>query len=145
MHLARIFELQRKSTLALRPRKATLLRQLRLPPEVLRASGVEPFLTCGKAACPCHQSPERKHGPYCDLTLCLGMGRVRQCLGKAPEQQPQARFGTAACARFMEGGGGALPNQRRTAPPRRPPPGQLNGLVQPPGAGGSTDPQDPGP
>jgi hypothetical protein len=101
--MARIFELQRKPTLALRQRKAALLRQLRLPPEVLRASCVEQFLTCGKPACPCHQSQQRKHGPYYYLTLCLGTGRVRKFLLKAPEQQQQAREGTAAYARFMEG------------------------------------------
>ena len=101
--MARIFELQRKSTLALRQRKAALLRQLRLPPEVLRASCVEQFLTCGKPACPCHQSQERKHGPYYYLTLCLGTGQVRKFLLKAPEQRQQAREGTAAYARFMEG------------------------------------------
>ena len=56
IYMARIFELKRKSTLALRQRKQALLRQLRLPPEVLRASCVEQFLTCGKPACPCHQS-----------------------------------------------------------------------------------------
>ena len=62
MYMARIFELQRKSTLALRQRKQALLHQLRLPPDVLRASYVEQFLTCGKPACACHQGP--KHGPY---------------------------------------------------------------------------------
>jgi hypothetical protein len=98
--MARIFELQRKSTLSLRHRKAALLRQLRPPPELLRASCVEQFLTCGKAACPCHQG--QKHGPYYYLTLCLAAGQVRKFLLKAPEQQQQARAGTAAYAHFME-------------------------------------------
>ncbi len=99
--MARIFELQRKSTLSLRQRKAVLLRQLRPPPELLRASCVEQVLTCGKAACPCHQG--QKHGPYYYLTLCLAAGHIRKFLLKAPEQQQQARAGTAAYARFMEG------------------------------------------
>ena len=99
--MARIFELQRKSTLSLCQRKAALLRQLRLPPQLLRASCVEQFLTCGKAACPCHQG--QKHGPYYYLTLCLAAGRIRKFLLKAPEQQQQARAGTAAYTRFMEG------------------------------------------
>ncbi len=99
--MAKIFELHLKSTLSLRQRKAALLRQLRLPPELLRASCVEQFLTCGKAACSCHQG--QKHGPYYYLTLCLGTGQVRKFLLKAPEQQRQARAGTAAYARFMAG------------------------------------------
>ena len=98
--MARIFDLQRKPTLALRQRKAALLRQLRPPPELLRASFVEQFLTCGKAACPCHQG--QKHGPYYYLTLCLAAGRIRKFLLKTPEQQQQARTGTAAYSRFME-------------------------------------------
>jgi hypothetical protein len=101
--MARIFELQSKSTLALRLRKQALLRQLRLPPVVLRASCVEQFLTCGKPACPCHQSRERRHGPYSYLTLCLGPGRVRKFLLKTPDQQQQARAGTAAYSQFMQG------------------------------------------
>ncbi len=101
--MARIFELRRKSTLALRQRRQALVRQLRLPPEVLRASCVEQFLTCGKPACPCHQSPDRKHGPYSYLVLCLGTGRIRKFLLKQPDQQQQARAGTLAYSQFMEG------------------------------------------
>jgi hypothetical protein len=99
--MARIFELKRKSTLALRQRKKALLRQLRLPPDVLRASCVEQFLTCGKSACPCHQG--HKHGPYYYLTLCLATGHIRKFLLKHPDQQQQARAGTAAYVQFMEG------------------------------------------
>ena len=98
--MARIFELQRKSTLALRHRKRLLIQQLRPPPDLLRASCVEQFLTCGKAACPCHQG--HKHGPYYYLTLCLGVGRVRKFLLKSPEPQEQARAGTAAYCQFVE-------------------------------------------
>ena len=98
--MARIFELKRKSTLALRQRKNLLLRQLRLPPDLLRASCVEQFLTCGKASCPCHQG--QKHGPYYYLTLCLAAGKVRKFLLKSPPQQQQARAGTAAYTQFME-------------------------------------------
>lgn len=99
--MARIFELQHKSTLALRRRKRFLLRQLRPPPELLRASYVEQLLTCGKPACPCHRG--QKHGPYYYLTLCLGPGRIRKFLLKTPEQQDQARRGTAAYSQFVEG------------------------------------------
>jgi hypothetical protein len=101
--MARIFEFHRKSTLALRQRKRALLRHLRLPPDVLRASCVEQFLTCGKPACPCHQSQDRRHGPYYYLTLCLGTGRIRKFLLKQAGQQQQARAGTAAYSQFMQG------------------------------------------
>lgn len=101
--MARTFDLNRKSTLALRHRKQALLRQLHLPPDALRASCVQQFLTCGKPACPCHQSHDRKHGPYYYLTLCLGTGRIRKFLLKELRQQQQARAGTAAYAQFMEG------------------------------------------
>lgn len=98
--MARIFELQHKSTLALRRRKRHLLQQLHPPAGLLRASYVEQFLTCGKAACPCHQG--RKHGPYYYLTLCLGSGQVRKFLLKGSEQQEQARQGTTAYSQFIE-------------------------------------------
>jgi hypothetical protein len=101
--MARIFELHRKSTLALRQRKRALLRQLHLPPNVVRASCVAQFLTCGKPACPCHQSRDRRHGPYHYLTLCLGTGRIRKFLLKQPQQQEQARAASAAYSQFMEG------------------------------------------
>jgi len=99
--MAKIFELQRKSTLALRQRKKSLLHQLQLPHDVLRASCVEQFLTCGKPTCPCHQG--KKHGPYYYLTVCLAVGKVRKFQLKQPDQQQQARAGTAAFAQFMEG------------------------------------------
>jgi hypothetical protein len=98
--MARIFELKRKSTLALLRRKSRLLQQLRPPADLLRASYVEQFLTCGKAACPCHRG--HKHGPYYYLTVCLGVGRVRKFLLKSPDQQQQARVGTAAYGQFVE-------------------------------------------
>jgi len=99
--MARIFELKRKSTLALRHRKHALLRLLHLPHDVLRASCVEQFLTCGKPTCPCHQG--RRHGPYYYLTVCLAVGKVRKFQLKKPDQQQQARCGAAAYAQFMEG------------------------------------------
>ena len=99
--MARIFELQHTATLALRRRKKSLLRQLHLPPEVLRASCVEQFLTCGKPACSCHQG--QKHGPYYYLTLCLATGRIRKFLLKDPAQVQQARTGTAAYTQFLAG------------------------------------------
>jgi hypothetical protein len=98
--MARSFELQRTSTLALRRRRQALLQQLRPPPGLLRGSFVEQFLTCGKAVCPCHQG--RKHGPYYYLTVCVAAGKIRKFLLKTAEQQQQARAGTAAYRQFLE-------------------------------------------
>lgn len=38
------------------------------PVAIRRGSVSERFMTCGKHACPCHKSPEAKHGPYFSLT-----------------------------------------------------------------------------
>src|ERR1043166_5356942 len=51
--MARIFNLRRTSTLALRQRKGFLLRQLDVPADLLRASVVERYSPCGKAQCHC--------------------------------------------------------------------------------------------
>lgn len=101
--MARVFELRCKSTLALRQRKQTLLRQVRLPADLLRASCVEQFLTCGKASCSCHQGRDQRHGPYYYLTLCLGRGCIRKFLLKEANQQQQARAGVTAYSQLMEG------------------------------------------
>ena len=99
--MARVHALQRKSTLALRQRKAALLRQLALPPHAIRASVVERFGTCGKANCACHQG--HKHGPYYYLTQCLAPGRIQKFLLKPPAAQAAARAATAAFNQFYDG------------------------------------------
>jgi hypothetical protein len=98
--MARVYSLRRKSTLALRQRKAALLRQLAVPPESLRASVVERFGTCGKSNCACHQGA--KHGPYYYLTQCLAPGRVQKFLLKTEVAQAAARAGAAAFSRFYD-------------------------------------------
>jgi hypothetical protein len=99
--MARTFDLQRKSTLALRQRRAALVCQARPPAHLVRASFVEQFLRCGKGNCACHHQG-KKHGPYYFLTLCLGVGKIRKFSLKTPDQQRQARAGSAAYAQFME-------------------------------------------
>ena len=99
--IARVHALRRKSTLALRQRKAALLRQLALPPAAIRASVVERFGTCGKPQCACHQG--HKHGPYYYLTQCLAPGRMQKFLLKTPETQAVARAATAAFNQFYDG------------------------------------------
>jgi hypothetical protein len=99
--VAKIHPLRRISTLALRQRKATLLRQAGLPPDLLRASFVERFTTCGKPNCCCARG--QRHGPFYYLAAGLKAGQVRKFLLKSPEQQALARHGVAAYQAFWEG------------------------------------------
>lgn len=98
--MARIHSVQRQSTLALRRRKDLLLREMRTPSDLLRASFVERFGTCGKPACACHSG--QKHGPFYYLTCCLGVGQVKKFLLKKPDQRAQAKAGVAAYKLFWE-------------------------------------------
>lgn len=98
--MARIHSLHRKSTLALRQRRAALLHRLCLPPQAIRASVVERFGTCGKAGCACHAGA--KHGPYYYLTQCVAAGHVRKFLLKSPERLATARDAVAAFNTFYD-------------------------------------------
>lgn len=89
--------LKRISTLALRQRKAHLLRGFRLSPQLLHASLVERFLKCGKANCHCHAGGP-KHGPFFYLTRCFAQGQFQSLLLKSPTQVEQARQSLAAYA-----------------------------------------------
>ena len=89
--MAKIFKLLHSSTLALRQRKAALLRQLAVPPDLLRASYVERFTTCGKPNCACAQG--QRHGPFYYLTANLAPGHVLKFLLKDPAQQQRAQQG----------------------------------------------------
>ena len=93
-YVAKIYSLRRKSTLALRQRKAALLRQSGLPPDLLRASFVERFTTCGKPNCVCTRG--EKHGPFYYLTAHLGTGTIVKSLLKTAAQQAAVRQGVAA-------------------------------------------------
>jgi len=89
--MAKIYKLRRTPTLALRQRKAALLRQLRAPPDLLRASYVERFTTCGKPNCCCAQG--QRHGPFYYLTSNLAPGHVLKFLLKDSAQQQAAQAG----------------------------------------------------
>ena len=89
--MARIFPTRRRSTLALRQRKAALLRQIEVHPDLMRASFVERYGQCGKPNCSCHVG--EKHGPFFYLTQCLAAGHIKKFLLKSPEQQQRARKG----------------------------------------------------
>lgn len=91
--MAKIYPTRRRSTLALRQRKAALLRQIALHPDLLRASFVERYGECGKPNCHCHRG--EKHGPFFYLTQCLAAGQIKKFLLKTSEQQQRARAGIA--------------------------------------------------
>ena len=92
--MAKIYQLRRTSTLALRQRRAALLRRLAIPRGLLRASYVERFTTCGKLNCVCARG--QKHGPFYYLVSGLSRGHILKFLLKSPAQQQQARQGVAA-------------------------------------------------
>lgn len=79
---------------ALQQRKSALLARLQLSPDLVRASYVKQYLTCGKKNCRCRRG--FKHGPFYYLVQCLSTGRVRKFLLKTPAQRKQARAGIAA-------------------------------------------------
>jgi hypothetical protein len=99
--MAKIFGFRRLSTLALRQRRQRLLTQLRLPPQLIRASVVERFTTCGKPNCVCRRG--QKHGPFYYLTQCLAVGHIQKFLLKTPADQQAARAATAAFNQFYDG------------------------------------------
>ena len=99
--MAKIYKLHRTSTLALRQRKAALLRRLAIPPQFLRASFVERFTTCGKANCACARG--QKHGPFYYLASGLAPGHVLKFLLKTPAQQQHGQHGVAAYQQLWEG------------------------------------------
>ena len=99
--MSKIHLLTRTSTLALRQRKARLLRAFELPPEILHASLIERFMKCGKANCHCH-AVGPKHGPFFYLNRCFARGQVQSLLLKSPDQVEQARQSLAAYAQVQE-------------------------------------------
>jgi hypothetical protein len=98
--LAKTFNLRRKPTLALRQRRERLLRSLKIPADLLRASFVERFTTCGKPNCCCTRG--QRHGPFYYLAAGLKTGHVRKFLLKSALQQTLARHGVAAYQSFWE-------------------------------------------
>jgi len=99
--MSRIQSLARTPTLALRQRKAHLLRSFELPPHILHASLVERFLKCGKANCHCHTGGPR-HGPFFYLSRCFAKGQMQSLLLKSPDQIDQARQSVAAYAQVLQ-------------------------------------------
>jgi Family of unknown function (DUF6788) len=96
--MARIHPTKRRSTLALRQRKGFLLSQIKVYPDLLRASLVERFSRCGKPNCRCHHGGD-KHGPFYFLTQCLAVGRINKFLLKT---QPQQRAASGGIERYRQ-------------------------------------------
>ena len=88
--MSKIQPLTRLSTLALRQRKAHLLRSFNLPQHLLHASLVERFMKCGKPNCHCRTAGTR-HGPFFYLNRCFAKGQMQSLLLKTPDQVEQAR------------------------------------------------------
>ena len=99
--MAKIYQLRRISTLALRRRKAGLLHRLSVPADLLRASYVERFTTCGKPNCACARG--QKHGPFYYLVIGLAKGKVLKFLLKSPSQQENGQKGVRSYQEFWEG------------------------------------------
>lgn len=98
--LAKIFKLRRTATLALRQRKAALLRSLHIPTDLLRASFVERFTTCGKPNCICAQG--QRHGPFYYLVSGLAKGHVLKFLLKTSTQRAAALKGVGQYQQLWE-------------------------------------------
>jgi hypothetical protein len=99
--MSRINQYKHTSTLALRQRKAHLVRSFKLAPDLIHASLVERLLKCGKAQCACHaQGP--KHGPFFYLNRCFAKGQFQSLLLKSEAQIAQARQGVEAFTHAQE-------------------------------------------
>ena len=85
---------KKQTVRVLHQRKAALLARLHPASDLVRASYVRQYLTCGKKNCRCRRG--FKHGPFFYLVQCLGTGRVQKFLLKTPAQRKQARAGIAA-------------------------------------------------
>ncbi len=59
-----------------RSRKRAIARRLPDPTEILRASLVERYTTCGKRGCKCMQG--HKHGPSYYISVTIAPGKTRQ-------------------------------------------------------------------
>jgi len=94
MYMATIYPCRRKSTLALRQRRAVLVKGLAVPAALLRASLVERFGTCGRPNCCCQRG--QRHGPFYYLTQCLAPGHIQKFLLKTEPQRQAARNAIAA-------------------------------------------------
>ena len=50
---------------------------------IIEGSLVKRMITCGKPSCRCHQDPEKRHGPYYQLTWKRGGKTVSQFISES--------------------------------------------------------------
>jgi hypothetical protein len=98
--MAKTVDPVKHSVEALQKRKTALLKQVLIPPDLLRASYVKQYLTCGKTNCRCQRG--FKHGPFFYLVQCLRGGKVRKFLLKTSEQRERARASIAAHEKLQQ-------------------------------------------
>lgn len=98
--MAKIFRLKDSSTIRLQKRRAALVSNIVVPANLVRASFVKQYLTCGKKNCRCRRG--FKHGPFHYLVQCLDSGKVRKFLLKSEGQKAEARVSIAAHTDFQE-------------------------------------------
>lgn len=97
--MAKISDLKSIATSNLLRRKALLLRDAVIPADLIRASYVSQYLTCGKPNCRCRKG--HKHGPFRYLVQCLSKGTVRKFLLKTAEHTERAEAAIAAYAKLQ--------------------------------------------
>jgi hypothetical protein len=98
--MATLYRCRGKSTLALRHRRALLLKQLDVPLALVRAWLVERLGTCGRSNCCCQRG--QRHGPFSYLTQCLAKGHLQKFLLKTEAQRQQARQAITAWQALQE-------------------------------------------
>ena len=98
--MAKIFPFRNARIDVLRKRKSRLLAYLAVPADLLHASYVRQYLTCGKTNCRCRRG--HKHGPFYYLVHCLHPGKVQKFLLKSAEQKEQARAAVSAYAELQK-------------------------------------------
>jgi len=98
--MAKIFRLKDSSTIHLQKRKAALVSNLVVPTNLVRASFVKQYLTCGKKNCRCRRG--FKHGPFHYLVQCLDSGTVGKFLLKSAAQKEEVRAAISAHSDFYE-------------------------------------------
>ena len=78
-----------------------LLKELELVTQIMVQGGLSSTTrTCGKAACPCHTDPARRHGP--NLYFTWRSNGKANALYVPPEFVEEAKQAQAAWARYWE-------------------------------------------
>jgi len=92
--------LRRLATLALRQRKAHLLRTLQVPPSLIHGSVAERYLKCGRPNCRCQQGD--KHGPFYYLNRSRPKAQTQSLQLKKDTEVAQARLSVQAFQHLLQ-------------------------------------------